>query len=144
MKILFDTNIILDVLLNREPFVKLSATLVSVVENKEIEGFLCATTITTLDYLISKETNRSKARIEIGKLLSIFHISEVNMKVLELSLNSKFKDFEDAVQYYSGEYGNVNGLVTRNTKDYKQAKLPIYTPSELSQLINIKNPINRI
>jgi predicted nucleic acid-binding protein len=138
LKILFDTNIILDVLLNREPFVKLSATLVSAVENKEIEGFLCATTITTLDYLISKETNRSKSRVEIRKLLGIFHISEVNVKVLELSLNSKFNDFEDAVQYYSGEYCSVNGLVTRNTKDYKQAKLPIYTPSELSHVINIK------
>jgi predicted nucleic acid-binding protein len=137
LKILFDTNIILDVLLNREPFVKLSASLVSAVEDKKIEGFLCATTITTLDYLISKETNRSKSRIEIRKLLSIFKISEVNLKVLELSLNSEFKDFEDAVQYYSGEYCGVTSLVTRNTKDYKQAKLPIYTPSELSNLINI-------
>jgi len=137
LKILFDTNIILDVLLNREPFIKLSASIVSAVENKKIEGFLCATTITTLDYLISKETNRSKARVEIRKLLSLFKISEVNLKVLELSLNSQFKDFEDAVQYYSGEYCGVNGLVTRNTKDYKQTKLPIYTPSELSNLISI-------
>ena len=137
MKIVFDTNIILDVLLNREPFVKLSANLVSAVENKKIEGFLCATTITTLDYLISKEINRNKANVEVRKLLSIFNISEVNLKVLELSLNSEFKDFEDAVQYYSGECCRVSGLVTRNTKDYKQAKLPIYTPDELWGIISI-------
>ncbi len=136
MKILFDTNIILDVLLNREPFVKLSANLVSAVENKKIEGFLCATTITTLDYLISKAINRSKARAEMRKLLSIFNISEVNLKVLELSLNSEFKDFEDAVQYYSGECYSVSGLVTRNIKDYKQAKLPIYSPDELWGIIS--------
>jgi predicted nucleic acid-binding protein len=139
LKIVFDTNIILDVLLNREPFVELSANLLSTVENKKIEGYLCATTITTLDYLISKETNRNKAKIEMRKLLNLFKISEVNSKVLELSINSEFKDFEDAVQYYSGECSRVNGLVTRNTKDYKQAKLPIYTPDELWGIISINH-----
>jgi len=137
LKIIFDTNIILDVLLNREPFVELSANIVSSVEKKNIEGYLCATTITTLDYLISKQTNRNKARTEIQKLLSIFEISEVNSKVLGMSLNSGFKDFEDAVLYYSGECCGVNGLVTRNTKDYKQAKLPVYTPHELWGIISI-------
>ena len=135
MKIVFDTNIILDVLLNREPFVELSAKIVSSVENKNIEGYLCATTITTLDYLISKQTNRKSARTEIQKLLNIFEISEVNSKVLDMSLNSGFRDFEDAVQYYSGEFCSVNALVTRNIKDYKQAKLPIYTPEELWGII---------
>ena len=137
MKIIFDTNIILDVLLNREPFVELSANIVSSVENKNIEGYLCATTITTLDYLISKQTNCTTARTEIEKLLNIFEISEVNSKVLDMSLKSGFKDFEDAVQYYSGECCGVNGLVTRNAKDYKQAKLPIYTPDELWGIISI-------
>ena len=137
MKIIFDTNIILDVLLNREPFVELSAKIVSSVEKKNIEGYLCATTITTLDYLISKQSNQNTARTEIQKLLNIFEISEVNSKVLDISLKSGFKDFEDAVQYYSGECCGVNGLVTRNTKDYKQAKLPIYTPDELWGIISI-------
>ncbi|WP_214660617.1 hypothetical protein [sulfur-oxidizing endosymbiont of Gigantopelta aegis] len=54
-----------------------------------------------------------------------------------MSLKSGFRDFEDAVQYYSGECCGVNGLVTRNTKDYKQAKLPIYTPDELWGIISI-------
>ena len=98
MRILFDTHIILDVLLNRDPFVKQSAKLVSSVENHYIEGYLCATTITTLDYLITKATNRKNAKSAILKLLNIFKISEVNSTVLKLSINSEFKDFEDAVQ----------------------------------------------
>ncbi len=57
--------------------------------------------------------------------------------MLERSIKSGSKDFEDAVQYYSGEYGEVNGLVTRNTKDYKRAKLPIYTPDELWGIVSI-------
>ncbi|PUB91630.1 MAG: PIN domain nuclease, partial [gamma proteobacterium symbiont of Ctena orbiculata] len=61
--------------------------------------------------------------------------------VLEFSVNSTFSDFEDAVQYYSGECCEVDGIVTRNTKDYKNTKLPVYTPDELlgimaSQLMN--------
>ncbi len=131
MKILFDTNVIIDVLLNRKKFVELSSNLVGMVENKNIEGYLCATTITTLDYLIAKAVNRKQANIEIKKLLTIFNIADVNSTVLELSVNSAFTDFEDAVQYYSGECCKVDGLVTRNAKDYKNTNLPIYTPDEL-------------
>ncbi len=137
MRILFDTNIILDVLLNRKEFVEISANLVGMVENKNIDGYLCATTITTLDYLISKAINRKQAKIEIQKLLTLFNIADVNSIVLKLSINSEFNDFEDAVQYYSGEHSEVEGLVTRNTKDYKNTDLPIYTPDELWGIIKI-------
>jgi len=138
LKVLFDTNIILDVLLNRAEFVDLSAQLVSAVENKAIEGFLCATTITTLDYLLTKAKNRERARIEIGKLLSLFQIASVNTVVLELAVHSDFKDFEDAVQYYAGECIAMDGLVTRNPKDFKQALLPVYTPQELWGIIRLQ------
>ncbi len=137
MRILFDANIILDVLLNRKQFVELSAKLVGMVESNHIEGYLCATTITTLDYLISKAIDKKKAKIEIKKLLTIFRIAEVNSKVLELSVNSKFGDFEDAVQYYSGECCDMSGLVTRNAKDYKNASLPVYTPEELWGIVTV-------
>lgn len=135
MKILFDTNVILDVLLNREKFVVASARLMGLAERNIIEGYLCATTITTLDYLISKSINKKQAAIEIKKLLSLFKIAEVNTAVLERSVNSTFVDFEDAVQYYSGECCGVEGLVSRNTKDYKNTKLPIYTPDELLAIV---------
>jgi len=136
LKILFDTNIILDVLLNREQFVELSVNLVSLVENNELEGYLCATTITTLDYLITKTLNREKAKNEIKKLLNLFQIATVNSTVLELALNSRFKDFEDAVQYYSGKCSEIDAIVTRNTKDYRNSELPVYTPDELLKIIS--------
>jgi len=137
LRILFDTNIVLDVLLNRKGFVEISSSLVGMVENNNIDGYLCATTITTLDYLISKAINRKQAKIEIQKLLTLFKIADVNSIVLKLSINSEFDDFEDAVQYYSGEYCEVDGLVTRNTKDYKNTDLPIYTPDELWGIVKI-------
>lgn len=135
MKVLFDTNIILDVLLDRKSFVEISANLVGMVESNKVEGYLCATTITTLDYLISKAVNKKQAKIEIQKLLALFKIADVNSRVLDLSVKSEFADFEDAVQYYSGECCEVDGIVTRNTKDYRNTKLPVYSPKELWGII---------
>ena len=138
MKVLFDTNIILDVLLDRKSFIKLSAGLVSLVEEKEIKGYLCTTTITTIDYLITKSHNRKTARNGISKLLGMFQICGVNEQVLQLALNSKFKDFEDAVQFYAGVCSNVDSIVTRNTKDYKEEQISVYTPAELWSIIQIE------
>ena len=135
MRIMFDTNIILDVLLNRAPFVELAAHLVGLVENNEIEGYLCATTITTIDYLLSKVKGRKQARVAIQKLLTLFQIAEVNSNVLNQASRSQFSDFEDAVLYFSGEQYAVNGLVTRNITDFAAAQLPIYTPGELLGVI---------
>ncbi len=137
MKVLFDTNIILDVLLNREPFVVNSSLLMAHVEKKDIDGYLCATTVTTLDYLLSKALNKRESRAGIQKLLSLFRISDVNSTVLNLSVNSDFSDFEDAVQYFSGVCSEVNALLTHNIKDYKNSELPVYTPDELLQIIRL-------
>lgn len=137
MKVLFDTNIILDVLLDRKEFVELSSSLVSLVETKVIEGYLCATTITTIDYLISKTYDRKIAKTSLQKLLTIFDIAGVNKKVITLSLASKFSDFEDAVQYYSGEIIPVDAIVTRNIGDYKKAIYPVYSPTELWGIIQV-------
>jgi predicted nucleic acid-binding protein len=139
VKVLFDTNIVLDVLLNRSQFVENSAALVSLAEQEVIEGYLCATTITTIDYLVSKSVNKEQAKISIQKLLSIFCIAEVNKNVLLLSTESKFTDFEDAVQHYSGKLVQVAAIVTRNINDYKHSEYPAYTPSELLGIIKVNN-----
>ena len=136
MKILFDTNVVLDVLLNRQDFSELAGLLFTAVENKKITGYLSATTITTLDYLISKSLGRKKAKLVLIDILRIFEISDVNSKVINQSLLSDFSDFEDAVQYYSGINSDVTGYVTRNKKDFKTAKLPVYSPQELLAVIN--------
>ena len=137
MKVLFDTNIVLDVLLDRKQFVELSATLISLVETNNIEGYLCATTLTTIDYLVAKTHNRKVAKASIQKLLSIFEIAKVDKEVLSLSVESKFTDFEDAVQYYSGQKVEVDSIVTRNINDYKKASYPVYSPSELWGIIKL-------
>ena len=136
MKVLFDTNIILDVLLIRNPFFALSANLLDAVESKDIDGFLCATTITTIDYLVTKFQNKYVAKLAISKLLSLYSIAEVNQSVLNFANTSNFSDFEDAVLYFSALNVGVDSIVTRNNNDFTSANLPVYTPNQLWDLIN--------
>ncbi len=135
MKILFDTNVVLDVLLNREPYSEAAIELFGAVEQRKIQGYLCATTITTVDYLATKVICRAAAKTAISALLELFSIAEVNQAVLTLALNSDFDDFEDAVLYHTGYCLAVDGVVTRNGKDFKTARLSIYTPDELREII---------
>jgi predicted nucleic acid-binding protein len=135
LKILFDTNVVLDVLLNREPYAPDGIKLFTAVENKIIQGFLCATTITTIDYLCTKAIGRKPAKQAISALLELFSIAEVNRKTLVAAIESDFSDFEDAVLYQAGVYVGVDGFVTRNIKDFALAERSIYTPSELCGII---------
>lgn len=130
MKILFDTNVILDVLLDREPFSDDAAFLMTLVEQSEIIGFLCATTVTTIHYLATKALGPQVASRHIETLLSLFVIAPVNRVVLEGAAASKFTDFEDAVLHESAIHVGVEYILTRNSIDFKKAKLPVFTPSE--------------
>lgn len=138
MKVLFDTNVILDVLLNRQPHVQTASLLFARVERKELTGYVCATTITTIFYLASKSVGISMARLHINNLLSIFKVAVVDSVVLQKALVSGFSDFEDAVLYESAVYVGVDYLVTRNIKDFKLAQLPVYLPDELEAIIRVK------
>ncbi|RMD94279.1 MAG: PIN domain-containing protein [Calditrichaeota bacterium] len=134
MKVLFDTNVILDVLLDREPFSEPAAQLMSKVEESEIQGFLCATTITTIHYLISRILGRNAAKKHIKSLLSLFEISPVTRTVLENALVNQFNDFEDSVLHESAVHSGAKYIVTRDTNDFKSSKIPVFEPI---QFINI-------
>lgn len=140
MKILFDTNIILDVLLDREPYASSAAVLMSKIEESEIKGFLCATTITTLHYLLVKTLGNKDSKKYIKLLMTLFEIAPVNRLVIENALNNDFKDFEDSVLYESAMHSGVEYIVTRNIRNFKSSKIPVFEPQELIKVIeNLKN-----
>jgi len=134
LKVLFDTNVILDVLLDREPYSETAVRLFNKVETRKIKGYLCASTVTTLFYLVSKIIGAEKGQKEIRKLLNLFEVTPVNRMVLENALSSRFNDYEDAVLYEAARAIKVNTIVTRNVKDFKKAKIHICTPSELDAI----------
>jgi len=139
MKTLFDTNVILDVLLDREPFSDDASFLLSKVEKSEIIGFICATTVTTIHYLATKALGPQSASHHIQSLLSLFVIAPVNRLVLENAAASKFKDFEDAVLHEAACHAGAKYIVTRNISDFKKSKLPVFEPSEFINVISLKN-----
>ena len=114
MRVLVDTNVVLDVLLARQPFLGASAEVFGLVEHSRIDGFLCATTITTIDYLLTQTMSRPTARQTLRKLLELFDIAPVNRAVLEEAFKSKLADFDDAVLDQAGRLGGAEAVVTRN------------------------------
>ena len=138
MRILFDTNVVLDVLLDREPFSSTAAKLFSKVESGEIAGYVCATTITTIHYLACKVIGVDSAMDEIVKLMKLFEVAPVNRAVLETAVSSGFKDFEDAVLHESALYKEAQGIVTRDRKGFTKSKIHIYSPEELLLMLESK------
>jgi predicted nucleic acid-binding protein len=140
MKTLFDTNVILDVLLDREPFSNDASLLLSKVEQSEIIGFICATTVTTIHYIATKALGPQSASKHIQSLLSLFVIAPVNRVVLENAAASKFADFEDAVLHEAACHAGAKYIVTRNIGDFKNSKLPVFEPGEfINALESLKN-----
>ncbi|NIA11136.1 MAG: PIN domain-containing protein [Nitrospiraceae bacterium] len=136
MKVLFDTNILLDLLLDRKPFSDAASKLFTFAEKDDITGVLCATTITTIYYLIEKYRDRQTAREAIGLLLKVFEIASVNRAVLETAIELNFKDFEDGVIYASAIHSGCSYVVTRNTKDFIEKNIPVFEPEEFIRILN--------
>lgn len=131
MRVLFDTNVILDVLLARQPFVADAAQLLGMAERREIDGFVCATTVTTIYYLLSKATSDATARSSIDRLLRFLDAAPVNRTVLHVALTLAFPDFEDAVLHEAARASRADAILTRNTADFQNATLPVYPPHAL-------------
>jgi predicted nucleic acid-binding protein len=137
---LFDTNVVLDVLLDREPFATVGAHLFSQVERGSVRGYLCATTVTTVYYLTQKTLGTAHARQQIRTLMRLFDVAPVNRGVLEAALASRWEDFEDAVLHEAALHIGANGIVTRDPTGFKGARLPVYTPDELWKAWQTRQP----
>ncbi len=131
MRVLFDTNVVLDHLLAREPFVDSAERLLSLVDSSGLDGVVCSTTVTTIHYLASKTVGATEAAAYIRELLAIFDVACVDREMLRNALDSGFSDYEDAVLHEAARSVGVGAIVTRNGKDFTRATLPVFTPGEL-------------
>ena len=130
MKILLDTNVVLDLLLAREPFVEWAREIFVLVENAELEGYLCANSITTLHYLVGREKNKEEADEIVSALLSLFEIASVDKRVLLDATTNNGIDYEDSVIYNSAFHSSIDIIVTRDKKGFKNSKISTLTPQE--------------
>jgi len=135
--VLCDINFILDIFLERGPFYAPAARIFAMIEAKHLKGYLCANSFPTLFYILAKELKRDKAMRVLEKVRIVFRVATVDEKVIDLSLASDFKDFEDAVQCYSAVTAKVDCLITRNKTDYVTNILSIMTPEEFLAAIAV-------
>jgi predicted nucleic acid-binding protein len=126
-----DTNVALDVLLARRPFADAAARVFSLIEQSRMEGLLCATTLTTVDYLLAQSLSHQETHQAIRRLLELFEIAPVNRPVIEEALRSRVADFEDAVVEQAGRLAGADAIVTRNIRDFRGASLKALAPDEL-------------
>ena len=135
MRVMFDTNVVLDLLLDREPFVKEAKSLIAKVEQGVLGGVLCATTVTTIHYLLMRSMGKKDAAEVIGSLLKLFEVASVTRAVLEDALEADDKDYEDAVLYKAAYHAGVDLIVTRDRTGFSKADLPVMNPRELLVLL---------
>jgi len=134
MRVLIDTNVVLDFLQERKPFVEDAAHLFARIDAGEIEGFIAATTITNIYYIARKAAGAIVARNVIIQILTDLTICMVDRAVLEQAIALNFSDFEDAVQYACAVVYGVDAIVTRDRAGFVDAEIAVMSPSEIGAI----------
>jgi predicted nucleic acid-binding protein len=129
-KIFLDSDVLLDLLLDREPFTDDIASIIEESISSEVKLCVSPISIRNINYIIGKLENQRKADTQIKKILRIVNVENVGQTIIDKAAHSKFKDFEDGVQNYCAEKSGHQIIITRNTKDYKESELAILTPRE--------------
>jgi predicted nucleic acid-binding protein len=129
-KLFLDTNVVLDLLGEREAFYEPAAKIATLADKGRIQIIVSALTYSTVYYILSRFEDKEVVKEKIRKLRVIAQTSDLTDKVSDQGLTSKFRDFEDSLQYYCAVETNCNKLITRNVKDFKESRIPVLTPEE--------------
>jgi predicted nucleic acid-binding protein len=129
-KVLFDTNIILDIALKREPFFEDAFKLFELIDKGKITGNITASTVTDIYYISKKEKGHKSAIDFIKSLIEVVEVIGVDKDVILKALCSNIKDFEDAVQTSAAEMNEIGIIITRNEKDFANSELKIISPKK--------------
>lgn len=130
-KILIDTNIVIDLLSKRKRFYNDAATLFSQADKKQLKLSISSLTFANTNYILTKLKSAKEAREILRKFKVLVEVLSLDDKIIELALNDEhFSDFEDGLQYYSAIENEVDIIITRNKKDFKNSKLPVLTTKE--------------
>lgn len=129
-KILVDTNIVLDLLSKREAFYQEAQELFTLADHKKIKLYISSLTVANTHYLLTRNHKLDEARKILIKFKVLAQVLPMDDKIIELALVSDFKDFEDAIQYHTALENDLDIIVTRNKKDFKNSTLPVFTAKE--------------
>ncbi|MGB2819552.1 MAG: PIN domain-containing protein [Phycisphaerae bacterium] len=128
MNVFFDTNVLLDVLMNREPFYEHSAMAWTLAETRRIDGMVSAVSFPTVFYIARRTKGRRNARKAMTILRKAFNIAVCDEGIITQAIDSGMKDFEDAVQFFSAVRAGADCLLTRNPHHFPADAVPVRTP----------------
>ena len=131
MKVLIDTNVIVDVALEREPFYAESDRILTLAEEAQIQGYVSASTFSDLYYIIRRDKGRDWTLEFLRQLATFCQVATVDNSVISIALTCNFKDFEDAIQYSTAVINLIDAIVTRNPRDFPVTTPRIVTPNQL-------------
>ena len=128
-KVLIDSDVILDFLFRRVPFDEHATEIISLCESNGIKGYLTPVIIANIYYLLRQKATHTEVVEKLNRLLRIVDVLVIDKSSVLEALNSKFTDFEDALQHFAAtKSGEIDIILTRNLKDYKNSALPVMTP----------------
>ena len=125
--LLVDTNIVLDLLAERKEFLIEAQELFTLSDKKEVKLYVSSLTFANTFYILSQKIKLSDARKILRKFKVLVEVLPMDDKIINLSLESDFKDFEDAIQYHTAIENDIKIIITRNLKDFKTSKIPVLT-----------------
>ncbi len=137
-RLFLDTNVVLDLLGEREPFYDSAAKITTLADKGKIHLIVSALTYSTVYYLLSRFENKEQVKEKIRKFKVIAETSDLTDKVVDKGLSSRFSDFEDSLQYYCAIRKGCNILITRNGKDFKESDIPVLSPDEYLNSLKTK------
>ena len=130
MNLFIDTNVLLDVLDNRKPFYDGSAAIWTLAEKARINGYISAISFNNIYYISRKQRSASAIKKTLTLLRDIFRVVALDEQILNQAIDSSFKDFEDAIQYFSAVRVDADYIVSRNLNHYKKSDITVLTPTE--------------
>jgi predicted nucleic acid-binding protein len=133
MKVLLDTNIIIDFALERQPFYNESEQIFFFAQQRQIEGYVSASTFGDLYYIVRKNKGRDWTLNFLNRLASVCQVATVDQAVISMALTANFRDFEDAIQYSTARVNQLDVIVTRDAADFPVSSPQIFTPTQLIQ-----------
>jgi len=136
---LIDVNVVLDVLLNRQPHVTASSAVWAAIENRSAEGMLAAHAVTTIHYLIAKEHGAAKARRTMNSILRVFRVAMVNEEVIQQALRLSSPDCEDSVTASAALLAGCDVIVTRDPKGFRGSPVRALTPEAAAPILAISS-----
>ncbi len=133
MRVLLDTNVLLDVLLKREAWLADAQTLWQANDDGRLAAYLTATTLTDIFYVARRLTDVQRARQAVQVCLDAFEIAPVDRVILERAQQLSGADFEDNVQIACAESIGLDAIVSRDKESFQGSTLAVWLPSECNQ-----------